>query len=207
MKNHYFFLTLLLFAACQSASEKTDKVSTNTESIVATPDTNAMINDIRSQYQLIKADSAKDKHQVFEAECDGLFGSINYQLQNDKIRSIIYSSGSDHGGITEEYYLKGDSLLFVFTDAGSWGFDPNNNNAENPKTIDEVIETRYYFHQQAVIKSMRKQVKAPTEQVEKLLASAKNEAVLDAKAADWLQKLADLRAVLKSKKFEAYVCK
>lgn len=204
----FVFIALSLFS-CGQKSEKTENQTQNsaTENFGTTEDSSTVIANIRAEYQRIKRDSAKNKHVFLEADCSGFAGSIDFQLENEQIRKISYSAGSDHGGITEEYYLKGDSLFFVFTEEGSWMFDTNSKDPENPSTIDESIETRIYFQQGKVVKALRKQAKGPTKDVLALMAKAKNVSISTESAEKWLSNLQELRQVLKTKKFEAFLCK
>lgn len=201
-----------LFSQALNAKIKTHKsvdnqcfVNENATHILG--DTSAIIAKIRAQYQRIKTDSAKDKHQRLEAECDGLFGDIEFQSQNGKIRMISYTSGSDHGAVTEEYYFQNDSLFFLFVSEGGWMFDSENTDSENPKTIDEITETRYYFHNNQIIRAIRKHAKEPTEKVLDVLAKAKNENLKGEKAGEWLKKAKELKAVSKANNLNAYMCK
>jgi hypothetical protein len=206
------FIFFALFA-CKSATSHNEEAQKANNEVVTTAnvgeeeglagDTAAIIAKIRTQYQAIKSDSAKDTHQKLETECEGLFGAINFQSQKDKIRMISYSYGSDHSGITEEYYFQNDSLMFIFEEEGGWMFDPTN----PEKTVDEVTETRYYFHNNQIIRAIRKHAKGPTENVEKLLNAAKNETLKGEKAEKWLKKVQELKSVSKSKKLEVYLCK
>jgi hypothetical protein len=206
------FIFFALFA-CKSATSHNEEAQKTNNEVVTTAnmseeeglsgDTSAIIAKIRAQYQAIKSDSAKDAHQKLEAECDGLFGAASFQSQQGKIRMIAYSYGSDHSGITEEYYFQNDSLLFVFEEEGGWMFDPNN----SEKTIDEVTQTRYYFHNNQVIRAMRKHAKGPTENVDKLLNAAKNETLKVVNGEKWQKKAQELKGLAKSKKLEAYLCK
>lgn len=198
----------LSLLACEKKSQTTDSQAQNSgiENFGTAGDSSTIAN-IRAEYQRIKSDSAKNKHVFLEAECAGLFGSIDFQVENENVRKISYSYGSDHGGITEEYYLRGDSLFFIFTEEGSWMFDADSKDAENPSTIDESIETRIYFQQGKVIKALRKQAKGATNQLADLKAKAKNENLPNEKAEKWLSSLQELKQILKTKQFEAYLCK
>lgn len=209
MKAIYTLFIFLSFFACKEANSENKHIhkanieASALEEADLAGDTSVIIAKIRTQYQSIKADSAKDTHQILEAECDGLFGNASFQSQNGKIRKISYLYGSDHGGITEEYYFQDEVLFFIFVEEGSWMFDPN----DSEKTIDEVIQTRYYVDNNQIIRAMRKQVKVPTAELEKKLSSAKNEILKGEKLEEWQKKVQELREVAKSKKLEPYLCK
>ncbi len=212
-KLYFFFIVLSLFSCSQKSKTDDKQIQSNpsqnsaTENFGTTGDSSTTILNIRAEYQRIKSDSAKNKHVFLEADCSGFAGSIDFQVENDKVRRIVYSSGSDHGGSTEEYYLRGDSLLFVFIEDGGWMFDVNSKDPENPSTIDESIETRIYFEQEKVIKALHKQAKGPTKDIFALMAKAKNENLANENGEKWLKNLQELKQVLKTKRFEAYLCK
>lgn len=212
MQTIYTLFILLSLLACKPANTKNASAesanSGSATSVLAEDDglagdTSTIIAKIRTQYQAIKADSAKDSHQKIEAECGGLAGAIDYQSGNGNIRMISYNYGGDHEGTTEEYYFQNGELFFIFVEDGVWMFDPEN----TEKTIDEVTQTRYYIENKQIIRAMRKHVKAPTAKLEKLLSAAKNETLKGEKIEGWQKKVQELKEVAKSKKLEGYLCK
>ena len=87
----------------------------------------------------------------------------------------------------------------MFTEEGSWMFDTNSKDPENPSTIDESIETRIYFQQGKVIKALRKQAKAPTKDVLALMTKAKNVSISTESAEKWLSKFARVETSIENK--------
>ena len=115
------------------------------------------VEDIKEEYQTIqsKITNGKMTSTSFNYECDGGEGQIVYFLENGQLRKIKHSSGYEHGGSTEEYFLKDNSVFFMFYDNSTWNFDGESKQEE--ATRDDMSERRFYIIDNKLIKCLEKE--------------------------------------------------
>jgi hypothetical protein len=155
-KLHFLYL-LILFSFCLSA-----KVFAG--DIQSPPiDTGSIIKDIRREYQVINAGVPtfrKVQKELPEASSEG--GALyKFYDKGKALRKMVCVSDGAIGKIREEYYLRNDTLLFVYTKEEVYK-EPIDVNS-NP-VIREVTENRYYFNNNSMVQWLKnKQMMKPAE--------------------------------------------
>jgi hypothetical protein len=167
MKKLFYCLIFLGFISCNGKSETSITESTDTKQDTLV-DTNQelkelkTVEDIRTEYQTIqsKITNGKMDSTSFTYECDGGGGQAVYFSENGQLRKITYSSGYEHGGTIQEFFLKDNAPFFIFQDISSWAFDAeekqDDDNLESA-TRDDMIERRFYIVDGKLIKCLEKE--------------------------------------------------
>lgn len=167
MQNTFYFLLFFALISCNGKSETKTAESSSLENETTTNQEITKkelktVEDIREEYQIVQS-KIKDKKMdstSFEYECDGGGGQVVYFSENGQLRKIEYSSGHEHGGITQEFFLKDNTPFFIFHDASTWGFDvdakQDDDNLESA-TRDEMTEKRFYIVDNKLIKCLEKE--------------------------------------------------
>jgi hypothetical protein len=117
-------------------------------------DTGTIIQDIRREYQVINAGVPtfrKVQKELPEASSEG--GALYKFYDKGKVlRKMVCVSYGAIGKIREEYYLRNDTLLFVYTKEEIYK-EPIDVNS-NP-VIREVTENRYYFNNNRMVQWLK----------------------------------------------------
>jgi hypothetical protein len=142
-----------------STSSETAPENTSTDTNQETVETRELktVEDIREEYQNIqsKITNGKMDSSSFSYECDGEGGQLVYFSENAQLRKIIYSSGYEHGGITQEFFLKDNTPFFIFHDASRWVFDVDAK--QEGDTRDDMTEKRFYIIDKKLIQCLEKE--------------------------------------------------
>jgi hypothetical protein len=135
-------------------------------SLLGQPDSKEKaINDIRKKYSIIE--EAKDKGELDEAfteyECSDYpeSGSFTFYTDDTGVKLIAHSYVmGDHFGAEDLYYVWGGELFFLYSSSSSWTFDSESISDDSyTGTVDEMTETRHYFHKGEAIKCLEKNYK------------------------------------------------
>lgn len=171
-------LVLLAFSCCGSPEQDPGKAQstptpTPTSSAPApapkkpTPyeQEKQLLDAIRADYATVQEAirTGRMRKDSFPYECTEamLDGQVNIYEGIEDLRLVIHTfSPGDHDGITEEYYFRGDELIFLFVETGSWKFggplETLEDGTEVPGTIDEITEERRYFNADTLLKALTK---------------------------------------------------
>lgn len=120
------------------------------------------IADIRSKYAVIAESIREDRYRKVEApftcDIDPIQGELSFYYDGDALRHISYAlTEGDHVWQHNRYYVWGDSLFFMFREAGYWVFDPEGSpEGELSATIDYYTEERFYFDAGAPFRCLEK---------------------------------------------------
>jgi hypothetical protein len=121
-------------------------------------DTGGIIKDIRREYQVINAQVAKFwkvQKELPEASSEG--GVLQKFYDKEKIlRKMVCEKYGAMGNVREEYYIRNDTLLFVYIKEEVYK-EPINVNI-NP-VIDKITENRYYFNNNRMVQWLRNRQK------------------------------------------------
>lgn len=109
-------------------------------------DTAAIIGSIRKEFQLINT-QAKDYRQVKIDLSDQGYSTeggnlVQYFDRDKKLRKMVAVFYGESGENRDEYYIRNDSLLFVFKTIKN--YNTTTNLSAHPKVV-ETFEHRYYF--------------------------------------------------------------
>ncbi len=116
--------------------------------------------DIRRAYSEILA--ARETNRMdsssFDYDCNGeRAGRVSYFSDKQGLRLIRHTySEYSHFSATDEYFLKGDSLFFVFQAHVSWHF------VGEGETRDDVTQNRFYIIDGKALKCLQKKFTAET---------------------------------------------
>ncbi|WP_437677784.1 hypothetical protein [Sorangium sp. So ce131] len=135
------------------------------------------IEKIRARYQEIQ--SRKDlKRSDHRFECAGGEGRGElrlYQADGALQKAEIAAADAGHGEMTYQFYYDQGKLVFVLYGDGGWSFDGTRGTPDKPATTTSVTQRRYYLHDGAPLRCIKKYAKGPTEQIESLLEQAPNQ--------------------------------
>lgn len=131
----------------------------------STDDKDPVMASIRQEYariqNLLESGQLKKDSTSIECEDEMIFGQLT--LYSDASGVVLatnsYSQG-DHGGVTENYYLRSGTPFFLFRESGYWRFGGEMqtlvDGTEVPGTIDHITEERFYFSNGVTIKALTK---------------------------------------------------
>ena len=122
------------------------------------------INTIRKRFQLIREDIKNEEYHVasqsYKSEGEPFGGKVIYHEHEAVPRMISHQIyAGDHSYKTVEYYSWEGKLFFVYVKEGAWRFDHENLGEGGivQYTIDEILEFRFYYHQEKAIRCLEKQ--------------------------------------------------
>ncbi|MDF1737799.1 MAG: hypothetical protein P1U86_01470 [Verrucomicrobiales bacterium] len=140
------------------------------------------VKQIRADYNA--TENAKLKTVVIKLPEDAEVVELKKYFMNGALVKMVFTTGGDHGAVTNSYYFKNGDLYFVYQSSGGWSFDPT---GPEGTTIDTGGEQRIYYQGGLAIRHLVKKVASRDgNQITKLLAKADNKAVNDPEAANGL---------------------
>ena len=140
-----------------------------------TPDTEAIIKDIRSKYATVASLKEKGalKAEVLEYSCPDYpaQGTVSFYSQGNEVKLIEHSfSEGDHYGGKEQYFVWDSQLFFCFSDVGTWMFDMGTMEGDElvSQTKDVITESRFYFHKEKAVRCLVKNYEIRSRDKEKV---------------------------------------
>jgi len=111
----------------------------------------------------------------FADESDPLEGTLVRRSYEGGLSAIKLSYvAGDHGGTDQSYYFKDGELFFIYTQDTTWHFAPGSTD-EKPKTVDTLIESRYYVRDGKVIQALQRSATTNEDKkLEELIAKVEN---------------------------------
>lgn len=108
-------------------------------------------------------------------ECVG--GEVNIRLRRyfevDQLaQAAIEVAFPGHASERYEFIYSSGQMVFAIANENSWGFSSE---VAGDNTVDTITQRRYYFDNGETFRCLKKKVKGPTKQVDKLLEQATNQ--------------------------------
>lgn len=163
----YILLLLYIFLSCSEGNQKSRTDSDVQDSLIT--DTIHGKNThkehhnidalgiIKKDYQILQGKLAQNKLDSTKVsyENDETSGDIVFYRENDTLKVIRHRYAEhSHFSSEENYYIKNDSLFFVYLQEAVWSFDGGT--PEKPQTKDQILEKRIYFDQNNPISCLEK---------------------------------------------------
>ncbi|RAU82570.1 hypothetical protein [Pontibacter arcticus] len=163
MKIILYLAILLLLFSCNENTALTDAETAENEpatGVTSPGHTSGALPEIKSE-EAIKAAYAEVVSKLksgsmdstsFGYDCNGeKSGQVTYFSDNGQLRLIRHTYNAySHFSAIDEYFLKNDSLYFVFSKQVAWSF------ADQNKTKDNVTENRTYIIGNKAVKCLQK---------------------------------------------------
>lgn len=163
MKSIFLILTFVFIFSCKKETDKSFvKVRISTDTLPSDPlkDSSKLlsIEEIKKEYQTINNELNKNKLDSisFDYNCsDERSGTVTFFSDQKGLRLIkhFYAEYS-HFSSVENYFIKNNTLFFIFKEDTSWNFDGGT--PEKPETKDDIIEHRVYLQNNKPIKCFEK---------------------------------------------------
>ncbi|AUX39623.1 uncharacterized protein SOCE26_010170 [Sorangium cellulosum] len=134
------------------------------------------IEKIRARYQEIQSrrDLKRTDHRYECAGGEGRGELRLYQADGAIQKAEIAAGDAGHGEYTYQFYYDQGKLVFALHGDGSWAFD-GRGTPDKPTTTTSVTQFRYYLHDGAPLRCIKKYAKGPSEEIESLLEKAPNQ--------------------------------
>lgn len=167
MKLLFLILSLAFIFSCKKETNKipvkntdsSDTLTSNHKRDSSTVNNKLLtIEDIRKEYYTINK-------QLNKKELDSV--SFDYNCNNERSGTVTFFSDQSglkiikhfyaeysHFSSVESYFIKDNTLFFIFKEDTSWNFDGGT--PEKPETKDDIIEQRIYLQNSKPIKCFEK---------------------------------------------------
>lgn len=167
MKAIFLILSLVFIFSCKKETYKNPmKVSGSSDTLTSSPvrppkaieNKQLTVQDIKTEYQSINSELHKKELDSvsFDYNCnEGRSGTVTFFSDQKGLRMIkhFYAEYS-HFSSVENYFIKNNTLFFIFKEDTSWNFDGGT--PEKPETKDDIIEHRIYLQNSIPIKCFEK---------------------------------------------------
>jgi len=131
---------------------------------------------IRDHYYATE-DASLDRMVIRLEEGGGVTELVRYRDRHGDLAKLAFTSGGDHGGVTDTFYFHEGELYFVFQSASWWSFDPD---GPEGSTIDHARERRVYYSGNDAIRHLLKKVSSSdADAIGEILSATDNRSVSD----------------------------
>lgn len=163
MKNLIYLAVIITCFSCKESSksskESTSEEQTTTNTEFQNIPSEALedlknVADIKTEFAYItnKIESGNMDSNAFEYNChDEKKGKVTYYSEKGQLRMIQHTYIEySHFSATDEYFIKNDSLFFVFNNHRLWSFVNQN------QIKDDVTESRFYILDHKLVQCLEK---------------------------------------------------
>lgn len=163
MKVTLYLATLLFLFSCKENTTSTEAANPEIEpstAVTSPSHTSSALPEIKSMDAIktayaditSKLENRSMDSVFFDYDCNGeKSGQVTYFSDSGQLRLIRHTYNVySHFSATDEYFLKNDSLYFVFSKQVAWSF------ADQHKTKDNITENRTYIIGNKPIKCLQK---------------------------------------------------
>ncbi|GEN74467.1 hypothetical protein [Chryseobacterium hagamense] len=154
-------MILMLFVSCNQQKEtsgkslsknssKTEKDTLSPDKILQTPD------EIKKEFTIIneKLLSKQLDSASFTYTCEETEGKADFYNEKQRLRMVKHFYADSHFSSVTNYYVKNNSVFFIFKEETVWQFDGGT--AEKPITKDSISQQRIYLRNGSPIQCLEK---------------------------------------------------
>ena len=166
----------IIFSCTGNSTTTTTKTtsgedSTKTEELSVEKDPIESINSLKARIDKNLKSLSLREHKFEEYPP---FIELKLYSKEDKLAKVEYSTGGDHGAITETYFFRENGkLAYAHIEEGGWQFSGE----KEGETIDMNTQHEFYFKKEECLQALKKDVTSKEKEFKAAMAKAKFEKI------------------------------
>lgn len=162
MKILITILCLALVISCKKESNSAIQNESSKDSLTGKNDSTQSnenpqnIDEIKKEFAAIndKLLAQKLDSTGFDYNCEEIEGDVHFYYENKKLKMVKHFFADSHFSSATQYYVKNDTVFFIFKDDTVWQFDGGT--PEKPITKDSINQQRIYLQNGNPIECLKK---------------------------------------------------